>query len=154
MFSGDSDPTDDKYSSAYTMNFYGLRGRCGSITRRCCSSRSRAVSNYTGAVTGISNRGFGLASAIATASYDIIPNELNLKVGGAFAQSMARPPGRPTGWRRFIGSRGQRRAGLSGAVSDEHRPSALHEEGEFYNGNERVTDDPWALFTTFNWIAF
>lgn len=156
--SGDSDPTDDRYTSAYTMNFYGLPGAVWFNHKTLLLFPfTSTVSNYTGGVTDISNQGFGLASGIATASYDIIPNKLNLKIGGAFAQSMANPPPTPEGVRRgrFIGAevnaelvyqlRYLMNIGLHGGYM---------KKGNFYNGNERVTEDPWAVFTTFTWIAF
>lgn len=156
--SGDSDPTDGKYTSAYTMNFYGLPGAVWFNHKTLLLFPfTSTVSNYTGAVTDISNQGFGLASAIATASYDIIPNKLNAKLGGAFAQSMATPPPTQDGVQRgrFIGVevnaelvyqlRYLMNIGLHGGYM---------KKGNFYEGNARLTEDPWAVFSTFTWIAF
>ncbi len=156
--SGDGDPTDEKYTSALTMNFYGLPGAVWFNHKTLLLFPfTNTVSNYTGAVSDISNQGFGLGSAIATASYDIVPNRLNLKVGGAFAQAMATPPPTPEGARRgrFIGVevnaelvyqlRYLMNIGLHGGFM---------KKGNFYEGNPRVTEDPWAAFTTFTWYAF
>ena len=49
------------------------------------------ANNYSGAVTDISNQGYGLRAAIATGAMDLIPNKLNLKLGGALASSDASP---------------------------------------------------------------
>jgi len=155
---GDGDPTDDEYSSPFTMNFYGLPGAVWFNHRTLILFPfTSTVSNYTGAVTDISNQGFGLVSAIATGAYDIIPYRLNLKLGYAFAMSSADPPDLTQGVDRgrYIGSeinaelryhiRYLMTVGLHGAYMIR---------GSFYDGNEQVTANPWAFFTTFTWYAF
>jgi hypothetical protein len=156
--SGDSDPNDDEYSSPFTMNFYGLPGAVWFNHRSLLLFPfTSTVSNYTGAVTDIANQGFGLISGILTGSYDVIPYRLNLKVGYAFGMAAADPPELTDGVERgrYIGSeinaevryhiRYLMTVGLHGAYMFR---------GGFYDGNEQVTADPWAFFTTFTWYAF
>ncbi len=156
--SGDSDPNDGVYSSAFTTNFYGLPGAVWFNHKTLLLFPfTSTVSNYTGAVTDISNQGYGLQAGIATASYDLIPNKLNLKLGGAFAQSSVTPPeltaGTPRG--RVIGTE------VNAEVRYHIRylmTVGLHGgymfRGNFYEGSEQVTADPYALFTTFTWYGF
>jgi len=85
--SGDDDPNDDKYTSAFTMNQYGLPGAVWFNHRTLILFPfTSTVNNYTGAVTDISNQGYGLLAGVATASRDIVPNKLNAKIGAAVAQ--------------------------------------------------------------------
>src|SRR5262249_27723367 len=49
------------------------------------------VNNYTGAVTDLSNQGFGLEAGILTGAWDLIPNKLNVKLGAAFASTAVHP---------------------------------------------------------------
>ncbi len=155
---GDSDPADDKFSSAFTLNNYGLPGAVWFNHKTLILFPfTSTVSNYTGAVVDISNQGFGLFAAILSAGYDIIPYALNLKLGAAYAQAMARPPvtaegidrGKTVGlelnaelkWNiRYLMT-----VGLHGGIMLP---------GNFYDGNVRVASNPWAAFTTFTWYAF
>jgi hypothetical protein len=155
--SGDQDRSDGVYESAFTMNYYGLPGAVWFNHKTLILFPfTTTVSNYTGAVTDISNRGLGLAAAIGTASWDIVPNKLNAKIGGAYAQSMERGPeqnGIVPG--RIIG------AEVNAELKYHFRylmTLGLHGgymfRGDFYDGNDQVTTNPWATFLTFNWIAF
>ncbi|MCC6551707.1 MAG: hypothetical protein IT372_01635 [Polyangiaceae bacterium] len=156
--SGDGDPNDDEYSSAFTMNYYGIPGAVWFNHKTLILFPfTSTVSNYTGAVTDISNQGYGVTTAIVTASHDVIPNKLNLKVGAATAQSNSRPVPIPGG-----GPRG-RLIGVEGNVELKYQirylmTAGLHfgymKKGSFYDGNPQLKDDPWAAFTTFTWYAF
>jgi hypothetical protein len=118
---------------------------------------TQTVSNYTGAVTDISNQGYGLAALIGTAAWDVVPNTLNLKLGGAIAQAMARPPATAQGIERGSTMGAEINAeikyhirylmtvGLHGAVMIP---------GNFFDGNVKVDGIPWAMFSTFTWYAF
>ena len=155
---GDSDPTDDDYSSAFTMNYYGIPGAVYfDHETLLLFPFIRTVSNYTGAINDISNQGYGLTSLVLSAKKDLIPNILNLKLGAAYAQSWARPaadddgprPGRPIG------------AEVNAELLYEPRylmTVGLHAgllfTGSFYDGNDQVDGVPFATFTTFTWYAF
>lgn len=158
LTTGDSDPTDGKFSSAFTLNNYGLPGAVWFNHKTLLLFPfTQTVSNYTGAVTDISNQGYGLASAILTGSWDVIPNKLNVKAGLAYAQSTAKPL--PT-------ADGVERGRTNGAeinfeVNYHIRylmTVGLHvgflAVGNYYDGNAQVLRDPWAAFTTFTWYAF
>jgi hypothetical protein len=159
MFStGDENPTDDRYTSAFTFNQYGIPGAVWFNHKMLILFPfTSTVNNYTGAVTDISNQGFGLQTVLATGAYDLIPNKLNLKLGVGHARSSVTPtentPGVPRG--RVIGTelnaelrytiRYLMTVGLHGGYMIR---------GDFYDGNPRVTANPWAAFTTFTWYAF
>ena len=115
------------------------------------------ANNYTGAVSDLSNQGFGLQTVLATGAYDIVPNKLNLKLGAGYAQSSVTPPETTPGVTRgrVIGTeinaelrytiRYLMTVGLHGGYMFR---------GNFYDGNPRVTSNPWAAFSTFTWYAF
>lgn len=166
---GDSDPTDGSYSSPFTLNYYGLPGAVWFNHKTLILFPfTQVVSNYTGAVTDISNQGFGLTAGILTGAWDIIPQTLNLKLGVAAATSSADPdpqeldptPGSPGDERtidrgRFIG------AEVNAELVYEFRylmsvglHGAYMVTGSFYDDNDQVQDNPFALFTTFTWYAF
>ncbi len=155
---GDSDPNDGKYSSPFTTNFYGLPGAVWFNHKTLLLFPfTSTVSNYTGAVTDISNQGFGLQAGILSAAYDLIPNKLNLKLGGAFAQAGATPPELTAGVLRgrTIGTE------INAEIKYHIRylmTVGLHGgymfKGDFYNGSESVRAHPYALFTTFTWYGF
>jgi hypothetical protein len=155
---GDDDLTDDRYKSAFTLNMYGLPGAVWFNHKTLLLFPfTSTANNYTGAVTDISNQGFGLRAAIASGSMDLIPNKLNLKLGAAVATSDATP----TRWTedvprgRFIGTE------VNAELKYHIRylmTVGLHAgymfKGSFYDGAERVTSNPFGAFTTFTWYAF
>jgi hypothetical protein len=159
MFStGDSNLGDDRYTGAFTLNQYGLPGAVWFNHKMLLLFPfTSTVNNYTGAVTDISNQGFGLQTVIATGSYDLVPNKLNLKVGVGHANSSVTPPEETAGVvrGRVIGTeinaelrytiRYLMTVGLHGGYMIR---------GNFYDGNPRITANPWAAFTTFTWYAF
>lgn len=157
--SGDKNPNDADYKSVFTMNYYGLPGAVWFNHKTLLLFPfTSTVNNYTGAVTDISNQGYGLISAIASAAYDIIPNKLNLKIGAATAQSNASPAPYVAG-----GPQRGRLVGVEGNVELKYNfrylmTVGLHagymKKGSFYEGNTQLTRDPWAAFSTFTWYAF
>jgi hypothetical protein len=155
---GDSDPNDDRYSSPFTMNFYGLPGAVWFNHKSLLLFPfTTTVGNYTGAVVDIANQGFGLFAAVVTGAYDVIPYKLNVKLGYAVASCSANPPDLTQGVDRgrYIGSeinaevryhiRYLMTIGLHGAYMIR---------GSFYDGNDEVTANPYAFFTSFTWYAF
>jgi hypothetical protein len=156
---GDSDPNDGEYKSAFTMNHYGLPGAVWFNHKTLLLFPfTSTVNNYTGAVTDISNQGFGLTSAIVSAAADLVPNKLNLKLGAATAQSSVTPPPLTKG-----GPERGRFIGIEGNIELKYHlrylmTVGLHfaymKKGSFYYGNPELADDPWAAFTTFTWYAF
>lgn len=156
--SGDSNPGDDTFTAPFTTNYYGLPGAVWFNHRSLLLFPfTSTVSNYTGAVTDISNQGSGLIGGIATASHDVVPNKLNVKLGVAAAGSAVRPPDTVAGVRRgkFVGAEVNAEVkyhltylmtvGLHGAYMVR---------GSFFDGNDRVTANPWAAFTTYTWYGF
>lgn len=155
---GDDDLNDGKYKGAFTLNMYGLPGAVWFNHKTLLLFPfTSTANNYTGAVSDISNQGYGLRAAIVAGSKDLIPNKLNLKLGAALASSDVTPPPWTEGVARgsFIGTE----------VNAELRyhirylmTVGLHTgymfKGSFYNGAERVTANPFAVFTTFTWYAF
>ena len=159
MFStGDDNLGDGRYTGAFTFNQYGLPGAVWFNHKMLLLFPfTSTVNNYTGAVTDISNQGFGLQTVLATGALDLIPNKLNLKLGAGYAQSSVTPPESAPGVARgrVIGTefnaelrytlRYLMTVGLHGGYMIR---------GNFYAGNPRLTANPWAAFTTFTWYAF
>ncbi len=156
--SGDSDLSDGKFSSVFTMNNYGLPGAVWFNHKTLILFPfTSTVSNYTGAIVDISNQGYGLLAAILSASYDIIPDKLNIKGGVAYAQAMARPPPTDDGIQRG------HTVGMEWNLELKYHirylmtvglHAAYLSVGSFFNGNTQVTKNPWAAFATFTWYAF
>lgn len=85
---GDEDPNDDKYTGAFTMNYYGLPGATWiSHKTLILFPFGEAIGHYAGAMSDISNRGYGTRAFILSFYYDIIPNKLNIKLGYARAHA-------------------------------------------------------------------
>jgi hypothetical protein len=155
---GDSNTQDDHYTGAFTLNQYGIPGAVWFNHKMLILFPfTSTVNNYSGAVSDISNQGFGLRAGMATAAWDIVPNKLNLKVGTGIANAGATPPRWNPDVRRgrFIGTE----------VNAELRyhirylmTAGLHAgyliRGSFYDGAPTVRSNPWAAFTTFTWYAF
>ncbi|MFP2926127.1 hypothetical protein ACLESO_13080 [Pyxidicoccus sp. 3LG] len=159
MFStGDNNLGDEDYTGAFTLNQYGLPGAVWFNHKMLILFPfTSTVNNYTGAVTDISNQGYGLRAGIASAAWDIVPNKLNLKMAVGTANSGADPaPWNPEVRRgRYIGTE----------VNAELRyhirylmTAGLHAgylfRGSFYDGSPTVQTNPFAVFTTFTWYAF
>ncbi len=155
---GDEDLSDGRYKSAFTLNMYGLPGAVWFNHKTLLLFPfTSTANNYTGAVSDISNQGYGLRAAIATGAMDLIPHKLNLKLGTALATSDVTPPrwDENVARGRFIG------AEVNAELKYHIRylmTVGLHVgylfKGSFYDGATRVTEDPWAAFTTFTWYAF
>jgi len=87
---GDKDPNDDKYTGAFTMNYYGLPGATWvSHKALILFPFGESISHFTGAMTDISNQGYGTRMFIFAFYRDVIPNKLNIKVGYARAYANA-----------------------------------------------------------------
>lgn len=158
--SGDSNVNDGHYTSAFTMNYYGLPGATFFTHRTLLLFPfTSTVVNYSGAIADVSNQGAGLRSAIGAATYDLVPNKLNIKVGLAYARSQNTPAS-------YAGSATPRGKSIGTEVNAELKwtirylmIAGLHAgylfRGDWFNGEtSRVTQDPYALFTTFTWYAF
>ncbi len=159
MFSnGDEDLKDGDYEGAFTLNHYGLPGGVWFDHKTLILFPfTSTVSNYTGAVTDISNRGYGLQAGIASGAMDLVPNKLNLKVGAAYAQAAVTPPKSD-----FEFERG-RTIGAEFNVELKYHlrylmTVGLHggwmKTGAFFNATDTVDGNPWAAFSTFTWYGF
>lgn len=155
---GDSDLTDDEYTGAFTLNHYGLPGAVWFNHKTLILFPfTSVVSNYTGAVTDISNQGYGLRAGIFAARWDLIPDKLNFKAGAAHAWADVKPP-------NFVAGR-RRGKDIGTEINAEFElhfrylmtlgvHAAYMIRGSFYEANPNVTADPWAFFTTFTWYGF
>ena len=160
MFStGDSDLRDGRYTSAFTLNQYGLPGAVWFNHKMLILFPfTSTVNNYTGAVTDISNQGFGLQTrASPPARMTSSPTSSTSSWAWAMRRAVSPPPENTPGVARgrVIGTeinaelrytiRYLMTVGLHGGYMFR---------GNFYDGNPRVTANPWAAFTTFTWYAF
>ena len=157
---GDGDPGDGHYTGPFTLNYYGLPGAVWFNHRMLILFPfTSTVGNYTGAASDLSNQGAGLQALLATASRDLVPNVLNLKVGLGHARAWATLP-------PLAGSTTPRGRTLGTEVNAELKytvrslmTAGLHaawmKRGDWFDGEtSRVKEDPFALFTTFTWYAF
>ena len=151
--SGDDDLQDDQYSGAFTLNNYGLPGAVWFTNRTLLLFPfTSTVNNYTGAVTDISNQGYGLEAAILSGAWDIIPNKLNLKLGTAFARTTVDPPG-VAGHNMGVEINAELKWTIRYLMTAGLH-TGLMVRGDFYDDHPRVKGQPWAMFTTFTWYAF
>lgn len=166
---GDDDLGDGEYEGAFTFNYYGLPGAVFFDHKTLLLFPfTQTIGNYTGAVSDISNQGYGVTAGILSAAWDVIPHKLNLKLGAAFGRASVDPPAladrRRTedGFEDIMRDPGQT---IGYEVNAELRwhltylmTLGLHVgymvTGDFYEDHPRVTADPWAAFTTFTWYAF
>ncbi|MEO1483789.1 MAG: hypothetical protein AAFU77_16900 [Myxococcota bacterium] len=157
--SGDDDVSDSDYKGAFTLNNYGLPGAVWFNHKTLLLFPfTSTVSNYTGAVTDLSNQGYGLRAAILAGAWDIIPDKLNLKLGAAQGFSdAAPPPASATGIERGTNIGTEVNAELKlhfRYLMTLGVHAAYMARGSFYDGSTQVTADPWAFFTTFTWYGF
>jgi hypothetical protein len=159
MFStGDDDVKDAEYDGVITLNHYGLPGAVWFNHKTLLLFPfTSTVSNYTGAVTDISNQGYGLLAGILAAKKDLVPDVLNLKLGAAAGRSMAQPaPG------AFGLERGQT---LGAEVNVELNWQVRYlmnigvhagymALGDFFDATPTADANPYAVFTTFTWYGF
>lgn len=91
--SGDNNGiSDGTYNGIFTGNTWGAPGALmASHGAYLLMPHTNVVNRFYAAVTDPSNIGFGLLSGNLNASYDIIPNKLDVKVGGAVARSGIQP---------------------------------------------------------------
>ncbi len=155
---GDSNVGDERYTGAFTLNQYGLPGAVWFNHKMLILFPfTSTVNNYTGAVTDISNQGYGLRAGIASAAWDIIPNKLNLKLATGLANAGATPQRWSGDVRRgrFIGAEvnAELRYHLKYLMTVGLHGGYLF-RGSFYDGSTTVRSDPFAAFTTFTWYAF
>ncbi len=155
---GDDDLSDDEFKAPFTLNDYGLPGAVWfDHEMLLLFPFTSTVSNYSGAVTDISNQGYGLTTALAVGAWDIVPDRLNLKLGAGWAMANEDPParedGRDPGKQMGVELNAELRWHLRYLMTVGLHGGYLL-KGAFYDDNTQVEDDPWAVFTTFTWYAF
>ena len=73
---GDNNLSDDRYTGAFTLNQYGLPGAVWFNHKMLILFPfTSTANNYTGAVTDISNQGYGLRAGIATGAHGHRPQQ-------------------------------------------------------------------------------
>ncbi|MCA9655193.1 MAG: hypothetical protein H6712_00125 [Myxococcales bacterium] len=165
--SGDADGiTDGVYNGVITGNTWGAPGALmTSHGAYLLMPHAYVVNRFYAAVTDPSNLGFGLWSANLNASYDIVPNKLEVKVGGAVARSNIKP----LAGERFIGGE------LNGRITWRLRPLVAIEAhaahlwlGGFFRSPEVLSAssdedlaagtpqalprNPWTAFLSLRWL--
>lgn len=157
---GDGDPTDARYTGPFTLNYYGLPGAVFFDHRMLLLLPfTSTIGNYSGAVTDLSNQGYGLVAGLATVSRDLVPNRLNLKVGVGHGRSWATPvplPGSTTPRGRTIGTEVNAELKLQiRYLMTVGLHAAYLVKGDWFAGQtSRITENPWAGYLTFTWYAF
>ncbi|MCX4244965.1 hypothetical protein [Paraliomyxa miuraensis] len=159
--------TDGTYSGVITGNTWGAPGGLlSSSGTYLLMPHAFVVNRYYAAVTDLSNMGFGMTAGTLNASVDILPNQLELKLGTGVARSNIRP----IAGDEFIG------AELNGRLTWRFRPLVALEAhaaylwlGDYFASPEIVApedDDydfanatpqpvpgnPWTAFLTLRWL--
>jgi hypothetical protein len=165
--SGDANGiTDGRYGGVITGNTWGAPGALlvghGAYL---LMPHAYVVNRFYAAVTDPSNLGFGISAATLNASWDLVPNKLEVKVGGAVARSNIKP----IAGENFIG------AELNGRLSWRLRPLVALEAhaawlslGGYFESPEIVAppegfdpanpvpgprpDNPWTAFLSLRWL--
>lgn len=165
--SGDANGiTDGRYSGVVTGNTWGAPGALNvGHGAYLLMPHAFVVNRFYAAVTDPSNLGFGVSAATLNASYDVVPNQLELKVGGAVARSNIKP----IAGDNFIG------AEVNGRVSWRFRPLVALEAhaawlslGGYFESPEVVAppegfdaanpvagprpQNPWTAFLSLRWL--
>jgi len=164
---GDADGiSDGTYNGVITGNTWGAPGALmTSHGAYLLMPHSNVVNRFYAAVTDPSNLGFGMMSGNLNASVDVIPNRLEVKMGGAVARSNIRP----VAGERFIG------AELNGRISWRFRPLVALEahaaylwlggyfrspevqsgapDGDLAAGTPQpLPINPWTAFLSLRWL--
>lgn len=157
--SGNQDGIDNgKYSGVITGNTWGSPvGLMIGTGSYLVFPHGNVVNRYVGAVADLSNMGYGLTGGTLNIGYDIIPNKLHSKIGGAMAMANVQP----SGGGNFIGweVNGKLVYDLGAFLSLEAH-AAYMGLGDFYNspavnGNiEGKPDNPWTAFIGLRWLIF
>jgi len=158
--------SDGTYSGVITGNTWGAPGALMvSHGAYLLMPHAFVVNRFYAAVTDPSNLGFGLSAVTLNASYDIVPNQLEIKVGGAVARSNIQP----IAGDNFIG------AEVNGRISWRFRPLVALEAhaawvslGGYFESPEIVEpeegfdpqnpvagprpDNPWTAFLSLRWL--
>jgi hypothetical protein len=165
--SGDPDGiTDGTYRGVITGNTWGAPGSLMvSHGAYLLMPHAFVVNRFYAAVTDPANLGFGVTAATLNASYELVPNQLELKLGGAVARSNIQP----IAGENFIG------AELNGRLSWRFRPLVALEAhaahlwlGGYFESPEIVEppegldpanptpgprpDNPWTAFLSLRWL--
>ncbi|MEL6182710.1 MAG: hypothetical protein AAFS10_27375, partial [Myxococcota bacterium] len=117
------------------------------------------VNRFYGAVTDLSNQGYGVSAAFLNASTDLIRNTLIFKLGGAAATSTVAPEGGGN----LIGVEGNARLTWQlGPLLALEGHAAYMTPGDFFDSPDVVEGveedgrpaDAWTTFATLRWLLF
>lgn len=150
--------SDGKYSGVITANTWGSPGGIfighGAYI---LFPHGNVVNRFVGAVTDISNIGYGVAGGTFNLARDFIPNKLHSKVGFASAVSMIQPAGGGT----FMGWEANAKVGYDlGAYLTIEAHGAYMGLGSFYDspsvngGKQKRPVNPWVGFICLKWLIF
>lgn len=147
-----------KYSGVITGNTWGSPvGLLIGTGSYLVFPHGNVVNRYVGAVSDLSNLGYGLAGGTLNAGYDIIPNKLHSKIGTAMAMSNVKS----SGGGKFVGweVNGNMRYDLGAFLSVELH-AAYMGLGDFYKssvvngGKAEKPANPWTVFAGLKWLIF
>jgi hypothetical protein len=121
------------------------------------------VNRFTPAVADISNMGYGLNAFTVNAYHDIIPNKLNVKIGGAQGFSNVIPANGGNNMGTEVNAAIKYRLGVFMSVELHAANLWL---GDFYDSNDDTYSsdinggydvrppDPWTVFLVYKWLLF
>ena len=158
--SGDDGIDDDTYSGVMTANTWTSPGAIfTSHGAYLLFPHVNVVNRFYGAVTDLSNQGYGVSAAFLNASTDLIRNKLIFKLGAAGATSTVTPEGGGN----MIGVEGNARLTWRiGPLLALEGHAAYMAPGDFFDSPDVVEGveedgrppDAWTTFATLRWLLF
>ncbi len=156
--------SDGKFTGVLTGNTWGMPASIFiSSGAYLLFPHGNVVNRFTPAVADISNMGYGLNAFTVNAYHDIIPNKLNVKIGGAQGFSNVIPANGGSNMGTEVNAAIKYRLGVFMSVELHAANLWL---GDFYDSNDDTYSsdingsydvrppDPWTVFLVYKWLLF
>lgn len=163
---GDADGLDNnKYSGVITGNTWGMPANVFISTGAyLLFPHINVVNRFTPVISDISNMGYGVTGGTINLYKDLIPNKINLKIGGAKGFSSVKPQNGGKNIGTEINAEARYTLGpfmnleLHGAymwLGDFYESNDNSHGSDINGGNyDKQPANPWTVFITFKWLMF
>jgi hypothetical protein len=156
--------SDGSYTGVITGNTWGLPASIFiSSGSYLLFPHANVVNRFTPAVSDISNMGYGLNAFTFNAHHDIIPNKLNVKIGGAQGLSNIIPQNGGANLGTELNAAIKYKLGVFMSLELHGANLWL---GDFYDSNDDTyssdingsydvrPSNPWTVFIVYKWLIF
>ncbi len=156
--------SDGKYNGVITGNTWGLPASIFiSSGTYLLFPHANVVNRFTPAVSDLSNMGYGLNAFTFNAHHDIIPNKLNVKIGGAQGFSNIIPQNGGSNLGTELNAAIKYKLGVFMSLELHGANLWL---GDFYDSNDDTYSSdingshdarppsPWTVFVVYKWLIF